>query len=150
MGGPALRLELRQETEVVHRRHCIHCREFVPELRLRRGSVTCSQECFRADRNERRRYLRAKINEKVCLCCQKDKIFKRDGYRCVFCGATEKLTIDHVKPKSRGGLDDSSNLQTLCARCNSKKGNRYTEPANECSVEGGRTAPTDATRETSQ
>lgn len=56
------------------------------------------------------------------------EIFKRDGYRCNSCrcspvnNAGLKLTIDHVKPISRGGRTVSSNLQTLCLECNLKKG----------------------------
>jgi hypothetical protein len=29
-------------------------------------------------------------------------IFRRDGYRCVYCNTKEGLTLDHVLPKSRG------------------------------------------------
>lgn len=50
-------------------------------------------------------------------------IFKRDQLRCVYCGSTEALTIDHVVPKSMGGRDSWDNLVTACQRCNSKKGN---------------------------
>lgn len=48
-------------------------------------------------------------------------------YVCAHPGCTEttKLTIDHVKPLSRGGTDDLSNLQFMCARHNSQKGDRF-------------------------
>ncbi|WNJ21453.1 HNH endonuclease [Pontibacter sp. G13] len=49
-------------------------------------------------------------------------VFKRDGYRCVYCGTKEDLTIDHVIPKSSGGRDTWDNLVTACQKCNSKKG----------------------------
>ena len=32
-----------------HRRYCNHCREEIPEKRLRRGSSFCSSECHRDD-----------------------------------------------------------------------------------------------------
>lgn len=51
-------------------------------------------------------------------------IFERDGYRCLHCGTTEDLTIDHIHPKSRGGTDAVDNLQTLCRSCNCRKGAR--------------------------
>ncbi len=54
-------------------------------------------------------------------------VFKRDNYRCVECGATNKektLHIDHIIPKSKGGLDKLNNLQTLCVECNVAKSNR--------------------------
>lgn len=37
------------------------------------------------------------------------------------------LTVDHIVPKSKGGADTDENLQLLCARCNSVKGNRTQE-----------------------
>jgi len=51
-------------------------------------------------------------------------VFRRDGYRCQYCGGREHLTIDHVLPRSRGGVDSWENLATACTRCNAKKGNR--------------------------
>ncbi len=33
------------------------------------------------------------------------------------------LTVDHIKPKSKGGLDELDNYQPMCAGCNSRKGN---------------------------
>lgn len=37
-----------------------------------------------------------------------------------------EMTKDHIIPKSRGGLDSLSNMQTMCNICNSLKGNSYT------------------------
>ncbi len=37
------------------------------------------------------------------------------------------LTIDHITPRSRGGLDSVGNLQLLCHTCNAIKGNRSME-----------------------
>jgi 5-methylcytosine-specific restriction endonuclease McrA len=56
-------------------------------------------------------------------------IYKRDGYTCVYCGATESLTLDHVVPRSRGGRDSWDNLVTACQRCNTEKGDRTPEEA---------------------
>ena len=53
-----------------------------------------------------------------------ERIYERDGYRCLVCSTTESLTIDHIIPISKGGSDDDDNLQTLCSRCNSAKGAR--------------------------
>lgn len=49
-------------------------------------------------------------------------VFLRDGCQCLKCGSTENLTLDHVVPKSKGGMDHIDNLQTLCDKCNGKKG----------------------------
>lgn len=51
-------------------------------------------------------------------------VYERDGYRCVRCGATDDLSLDHIVPVSRGGKNDYENLQTMCRPCNVRKGNR--------------------------
>jgi len=56
-------------------------------------------------------------------------IMKRDGYRCLYCNATENLTLDHILPSSRGGDDSWENLATCCGSCNVKKGNKTPEEA---------------------
>ncbi len=66
-------------------------------------------------------------HRKVAL--SRSNIFKRDGERCVYCGTTKNLTLDHVIPRSKGGTDSWENLVTACHSCNSKKGNRTPEEA---------------------
>lgn len=43
---------------------------------------------------------------------------------CCYCGATEKLSIDHLIPRMKGGEDYSDNLVWACKSCNSSKGGR--------------------------
>lgn len=65
----------------------------------------------------------------------KEKVYQRDGWKCVYCG--QKLshrysckngiyilvaTVDHVVPISLGGAHMYSNLVTSCENCNSDKG----------------------------
>jgi 5-methylcytosine-specific restriction endonuclease McrA len=58
-------------------------------------------------------------------------IFFRDGHICQYCRYRgEDLTLDHVVPRSRGGVDSWENLVTACVRCNVKKGNRTPKEAN--------------------
>lgn len=47
-------------------------------------------------------------------------IFDRDK-ACLACGSFKHLTIDHVIPISKNGLNEIENLQTLCKSCNSRK-----------------------------
>jgi hypothetical protein len=51
-------------------------------------------------------------------------VYERDGFRCLHCGTTERLSLDHIHPWSLGGADAIENLQTLCQPCNSRKGAR--------------------------
>ncbi len=46
------------------------------------------------------------------------------GWRCLCCGATQRLSPDHVVPLSEGGLNAAANLQPLCGPCNRRKGTR--------------------------
>lgn len=58
-----------------------------------------------------------------------DILKAKHNFTCPCCLKSEpeiKLTIDHVIPISKGGINDRSNIQPLCRKCNSKKGNRST------------------------
>lgn len=56
------------------------------------------------------------------------EVFKRDGFRCVYCGAhpceTVILQVDHVHPVAEGGSNEIDNLVTACINCNAGKGAR--------------------------
>lgn len=56
-------------------------------------------------------------------------VMRRDRHRCQYCGDRDKLTIDHVMPRSRGGRDTWENLVTACVPCNNRKGNRTPDEA---------------------
>lgn len=56
-------------------------------------------------------------------------VHRRDGQRCQYCGRKERLTIDHIHPKSRGGHDTWENLVSACVPCNNRKGDRTPEEA---------------------
>jgi 5-methylcytosine-specific restriction endonuclease McrA len=54
-------------------------------------------------------------------------LFKRDHYTCQYCGARpgpEELTVDHVLPRSRGGLSTWENCVLACVPCNARKADR--------------------------
>ena len=59
-------------------------------------------------------------------------VIKRDQYCCKYCGdklTSANLTIDHILPKSRGGLTSYNNCVVCCQLCNGKKANRTPEEA---------------------
>lgn len=49
------------------------------------------------------------------------QIFERDGFKCVYCGSGNDLTLDHVVPRSKGGSHFPENLACACRSCNSSK-----------------------------
>lgn len=64
-------------------------------------------------RPERRRLIPTQV---------KLEVWKRDGGKCVVCGATDELHFDHVVPVSKGGTSlVADNIQLLCARHNLEK-----------------------------
>lgn len=68
--------------------------------------------------------LKKKQPRKATGLSKRYEVLKRDGFKCVKCGATgeeSKLEIDHIVPKVQGGGDEKENLQTLCFACNRGK-----------------------------
>ena len=55
------------------------------------------------------------------------------NHRCALCfcltttkpNAKNQSTIEHVIPRFRGGTDNFYNLAMTCAKCNSKRGDKY-------------------------
>lgn len=52
---------------------------------------------------------------------RKERIKKRDDFKCVKCGSEEKLEVDHIVPLFKGGKNIDENLQTLCKKCHQEK-----------------------------
>ena len=60
-------------------------------------------------------------------------ILLRDRNTCQYCSVTipaGELTLDHVIPRSRGGLSTWENLVACCHPCNRRKGNQLPHEAN--------------------
>ncbi len=54
-------------------------------------------------------------------------VLKDAKFHCELCGISAEeraLEVDHITPRSRGGLDEISNLQALCYSCNAMKRDR--------------------------
>ena len=67
------------------------------------------------------RFVRVPYRREVPL--TRRAVLERDGHSCVYCGLRAD-TIDHVRPRSRGGLHQWTNVVAACARCNHRKGDR--------------------------
>ncbi len=56
----------------------------------------------------------------------KARVKQRDNYTCLCCGSVLRrglrLEVDHILPFSMRGRTEMDNLQTLCKKCNNKKG----------------------------
>jgi 5-methylcytosine-specific restriction endonuclease McrA len=62
---------------------------------------------------------------KIKIPFNKKNILIRDEFKCAYCGKAKKnLTVDHVIPKSRGGVTTYFNCVASCRSCNHKKGNQ--------------------------
>lgn len=82
--------------------------------------------------SDRINYLESAVGQRRLMTRSlREYIKQRDNYTCCNCGISIKdephllLEIDHIKPISKGGLTEESNLQTLCWRCNRKKSAKY-------------------------
>jgi len=55
----------------------------------------------------------------------KKEVWKRDGGKCVICGASDELHFDHDLPYSKGGTSiTAANVKLLCARHNLQKSDK--------------------------
>lgn len=66
-------------------------------------------------------YVRVPYRREVPL--TRRAVLDRDAHSCVYC-AERADTIDHVRPRSRGGPHAWTNVVAACARCNHRKGDR--------------------------
>ncbi|GAB4144643.1 MAG: HNH endonuclease [Planctomycetaceae bacterium] len=59
-------------------------------------------------------------------------VFLRDEHRCQYCRkrfGTQHLSLDHVIPRSRGGMTTWNNIVCACLKCNVRKGGRTPQEA---------------------
>ena len=59
-------------------------------------------------------------------------LFLRDDFTCQYCGrrcAGDRLSIDHVIPRSRGGATSWENCVLACVTCNARKADRTLKEA---------------------
>lgn len=59
-------------------------------------------------------------------------IFARDNNGCQYCGKkfpTQELSLDHIVPRSQGGVSSWENIVCACVSCNVRKGGRTPKQA---------------------
>lgn len=57
----------------------------------------------------------------------RQNLYHRDNYTCQYCArkdALDRLSIDHVRPRSKGGLTSWENCVLACIQCNARKADR--------------------------
>ena len=62
--------------------------------------------------------------------CNRVNVLWRYKNQCQYCGkvfSAEHLTLDHIIPKSKGGLNSWTNMVAACKKCNQRKGNKSLE-----------------------
>jgi 5-methylcytosine-specific restriction endonuclease McrA len=93
--------------------------------------------CIRAAR------ARLRVPEVICLTrydrlpstavtFSRRNVAKRDHHTCQYCGAQpgwESITVDHVVPRSQGGVSSWTNCVAACEPCNARKADRTPEQA---------------------
>ena len=56
-----------------------------------------------------------------------NQILKFCEFKCKYCGRDGPLTVDHVKPLSKGGSHTKENVVPACLQCNVRKGSKYND-----------------------
>ncbi len=89
--------------------------------RDRKFAINKAYESNRLNRIERHRLMGRARN---IVGIEREKIFQRDGFECVYCGAKDDLLLDHFIPFEHGGATHPLNLITCCVGCNGRKHDR--------------------------
>ncbi len=90
---------------------CVVCGKQFSSTRPTR--VACSDKCQEFHRQNKAKRI-------TSVTKKKKKLIKERGNCCQLCGATGTLHAHHIKPMSRGGSDDASNLLLVCPSCHKK------------------------------
>jgi len=73
-----------------------------------------------------RRYVRVPYRRRIAL--NRRAVFARDRHICQYCGSSAE-NLDHVVPRSRGGMHTWENVVAACRKCNTRKGDRTPDEA---------------------
>lgn len=96
---------------------CINCGNEV--FTISPANEALCDECRNPKKRESESYKKQPIPDSI-----RWQVWERDNFTCQVCGSRKRLEVDHIYPESKGGTLDLANLQTLCNKCNSRKGAR--------------------------
>ena len=96
------------------------------QINLKASAVYRKTEKGKWSKKVYRYLLRNNLAGKIDREAWERKLLRLNG-KCQWCGTSEKITIDHITPLSKGGTNDIDNLQPLCIHCNTSKGNKGEE-----------------------
>lgn len=91
---------------------------------------TAKKSTNRPPKNQPEKVLQNKRTSRTANLRQRFRVMKRDGFKCILCGASPALNpgcelhIDHIIPWSNGGETIEENLRTLCSNCNLGRSNQ--------------------------
>lgn len=78
------------------------------------------------------------VKDKQIIAQYQNQIDILQNIFCKKCGRSfplDILQVDHIKPVSKGGADQPSNLRLLCPTCNRKKGSKMHKTTQENSFQ---------------
>lgn len=141
----------------VRRAFCLLCKDLAEVVNLEEGQFTsydfgswCEVSAYRAEnfRQEEDDWVRTGNSQiqvprvirllgyermpKHTVKFNRRNIFARDNNQCQYCGkkfATTELSLDHIVPRSQGGLSTWENIVCACLNCNVRKGGRTPKQA---------------------
>lgn len=98
------------------------------------GSKACMDANDAEARREAKYRRRARLNDARVETVYRQRVFKRDGFRCHMCGRKTRsdvrvphplaVTLDHLVPLALGGEHSMRNVACACFECNSRKSHR--------------------------
>lgn len=117
--------ENRLDRDAIVKRDYLRRRMQEPEFRAQRNANWSAWNLNHPELYQGRR-LRRKENEGVCSDIDSFVDYSAILYTdvCSYCGATDKITVDHINPVISGGSEEWDNLTAACKSCNSGKRDR--------------------------
>ena len=104
---------------------CLIAKQKVEVLTYSQRSVGCVEGIRRAVPAVMRLVKLIRTIYRARVPFSKRNVLIRDRFRCAYCGKSgERLTVDHIIPRCRGGTTDFDNCVSCCPACNARKGGR--------------------------